>query len=63
MKLNKGRRSDYRIKLRAGCEVGNVISLMPTIVWPAWRFRKIGDPVFVFTWLGVTLWFGEWDKK
>lgn len=63
MKLNKGRRSDYRIKVCCGCERCRGVSLVPTIVWTRWRFRSIGDPVLVLTWLGFSLWFGEWEKK
>ena len=63
MKLNKGRRSDYRIKLRAGCDLGQAICLVPTIIWVRWRFRMIGEPVIALSWLGVLLWFGEWEKK
>lgn len=63
MKLNKGRRSDYRIKFCIGGCLGQAICLIPTIVWARWRFRAIGEPVIAFSWLGVMLWFGEWERK
>lgn len=63
MKLNKGRRSDYRIKFRGGLCMGQAICLIPTIVVDRWRFRAIGEPVIALSWLGVMLWFGEWERK